>query len=220
VSLRRTLAQLEVAGHDSPLVVDVLKVASGQAAQFDLPLHYNGHLIEVSFPLQSNVAARPVLGTAHGYQHLWVDATGTPTGEKNYVTWLNGGRFYTYRIVPPSGVQMFFAESGANDPGLNLRREPVLIQRVTDATNVTFVSMLEPHGRHDGANETTVGSRSGVRSLRHQRTADADLVHIELGNGKSTILAIADAVDGSVTHTVDFAGRILTWKGHFGRFDQ
>jgi hypothetical protein len=220
VSLRRTLAQLEVAGHDSPLVVDVLKVASGQAAQFDLPLHYNGHLIEVSFPLQSNVTARPVLGPAHGYQHLWVDATGTPTSEKNYVTWLNGGRFYTYRIVPPSGVQMIFAESGANDPGLNLRREPVLIQRVTDATNVTFVSMLEPHGRHDGANETTVGSRSGVRSLRHQRTADADLVHIELGNGKSTILAIADAVDGSVTHTVNIAGRALTWKGHFGRFDQ
>lgn len=220
VSFRRTLAQLEVAGHESPLVVDVLRATSEKAAQFDLPLHYNGHLIEVSFPLQSNVAARPVLGTAHGYQHLWVDATGTPTGEKNYVTWLNGGRFYTYRIVPPAGVQMIFAESGANDPRFNLRREPVLIQRVTDATDVTFVSMLEPHGRHDGANETTVGSRSSVRSLRHQRAAEADLVCIDLENGKSIVLAIADAVDGSVTHTVDFAGRILTWKGHFGRFDQ
>jgi hypothetical protein len=115
---------------------------------------------------------------------------------------------------------MIFAESGANDPNFNLRREPVLIQRVADATNVTFVSLLEPHGRHDGANETTIGSRSGVRALHHQRTADADVIDIELDSGKSVILALADSVDGAATHEVTVAGRALSWRGHVGRFEQ
>lgn len=220
VTFRRTLAQLNVSGYESPLVVDVMRATSAKPAQFDLPLHYSGHLIDVSMSLKSNVAARPVLGREHGYQHLWVDAIGAPSSDKNYVTWLNDGRFYTYRVVPPSGAQMIFAESGANDPNFNLRREPVLIQRVTKASNVTFVSLLEPHGRHDGANETTVGSQSGVRALRHTRTADADVVHIELADGRNTILAIADAADGNATHSVNIAGRSLSWQGHFGRFDQ
>jgi hypothetical protein len=220
VTFRRTLAQLTIPGYESPLIIDVLRGKSESPAQFDLPLHYSGHLIDVAMTVKSNVAARPVLGRDHGYQHLWVDAVGAPSSDKNYVTWLNDGRFYTYRTVPPSGAQMIFAESGANDPSFNLRREPVLIQRVANATNVTFVSLLEPHGRHDGANETTVGSQSGVRGLRHTRTADAEVVHIELESGKRVILAIADAVDGNATHSVNIAGRALTWQGHFGRFDQ
>ncbi|HEY0681303.1 MAG TPA: alginate lyase family protein [Steroidobacter sp.] len=219
VTFRRTLAQLTIPGYESPLVIDVLRAKSETPAQFDLPLHYSGHLIDVAMTVKSNVAARPVLGRDHGYQHLWVDAVGAPSSEKNYVTWLNDGRFYTYRTVPPSGAEMIFAESGANDPSFNLRREPVLIQRVANATNVTFVSLLEPHGRHDGANEMTVGSQSGVRALRHTRTADSEVVHIELENGKSVILAIADAADGNATHSVNIAGRALTWQGHVGRFD-
>jgi hypothetical protein len=219
VNFRRTLAQLVIDGYESPLVVDLVKATSKAPARFDLPLHYSGHVIEVGLPLQSNVTTRPVLGRDHGYQHLWVDATGQPAGDKNYITWLNDGRFYTYRFVAPERAQMIFAESGANDPNFNLRREPVLLQRVDDATDVTFVSLLEPHGRYDGANETTVGSRSGVRALRHRRIDDADVISIELGGGKNIVLALADSVDATAAHKVNVDGRILKWSGHVGRFD-
>jgi hypothetical protein len=220
VTFRRTLAQLVIEDHRPPLVIDVLRVSGNGTAQYDLPLHYQGHLIDVGFPLQSNVTTRPVLGHAHGYQHLWVDATGTPKGDDNFVTWLSGDRFYTYRVAPSTDIQMIFAQIGANDPGFNLRREPVLIQRMTGASVATFVSLLEPHGKHDGASETTVDSQSRVRALRHQRVDNADVIRIELFDGKSVILAIAESTDASAAHSVNAAGQALRWTGHFSRFDQ
>lgn len=220
VTFRRTLAQLVVEDRSPPLIVDVLRVFGNSPAQYDLPLHYQGHLIDIGFPLQSHVTARPVLGRAHGYQHLWVDAAGTPKGGNNFVTWLNGDRFYTYRVAPSADIQMIFAQIGANDPRFNLRREPVLIQRMTGASSATFVSLLEPHGKHDGASETTVGSQSRVRALSQQRVDSADVIRIELVNGKQVVLAIAETTDASTAHSVNVTGQALRWTGHFGRFDR
>lgn len=220
VTFRRTLAQLVIEELDAPLVVDVLRVNGSSPAQYDLPLHYLGHLVDIGFRVQSNVTTRPVLGRANGYQHLWVDAVGTPSGSNNYVTWLNDGRFYTYRVAPPPGAQVIFAQIGANDPNFNLRREPVLIQRVARASNTTFVSVLEPHGKHDGASETTVGSHSRILALRHERVGDADVIHIELAGGNLVTLAIADTVDAAASHSLNMGGRTLSWSGHFGRFER
>ena len=72
----------------APLVVDLLSVKGGKPAQYDLPLHFAGQIIDAGFPLQSNVGARPVLGTEAGYQHLWVDATGTPDAANARLTWI------------------------------------------------------------------------------------------------------------------------------------
>lgn len=220
VSFRRTLAQITVKGLSSPLVLDILRVSGGKPAQYDLPLHYAGHLIETGFPLKSHVTERPVLGKANGYQHLWVDATGTPTSAGDgFVTWINDGRFYTWRAVPPPGGEVILAESGANDPRFNLRREPVLIQRVKGATNMSFVSLVEPHGRYDASAETTLESRSRVRALRHARVDNVDIVAIALADGARITLAIADDADARTTHRATFEGRTLEWTGHFGRFD-
>ncbi|PTQ08220.1 alginate lyase [Sphingomonas oleivorans] len=219
VRFRRTLAQLAITGFASPVVLDLMRVTGSRPAQYDLPLHYAGHLIDIGFPLQSNVAARPVLGKANGYQHLWVDATGAPGTDNAVLTWLNGDRFYSYRMLPPSGAKLILAESGANDPRFNLRREPVLIQRLESATAAVFVGLLEPHGAYDAADETTVASRSRIRALRHERAADADIVTIELADGRTVTLAIADDPDPAAAHRASVGGRMVEWKGHFGRFD-
>lgn len=219
VRFRRTLAQLDVEGLASPVVIDLLRVDGERPARYDLPLHYAGHIIETGFPLRSNVAERPVLGAANGYQHLWVDAIGAPEAGNARVTWLNGGRFYTWHTLPPAGAQVIFAESGANDPRFNLRREPVLILRVDNQTDTSFVSLLEPHGAYDAVAETTVASRSRIRNLRHVRGDGADLVAFEIEGGRRVILAIADDTDAGSRHRVVFDGRTLEWTGHFGRFD-
>ncbi|MGV6473008.1 alginate lyase family protein [Azotobacter vinelandii] len=219
VRFRRTLAQLEVDGLASPLVVDLLRVQGSEPAQYDLPLHYAGHITDVGFPLHSHPAERPVLGKANGYQHLWVDASGTPEAGNATLTWLNGERFYTYRMLPPAGTRVILAESGANDPRFNLRREPVLIERLENATDATFVAVLEPHGRYDPAAETVTNSRSRIAALRHVRTEDADLVALELVDGRTLTLAIADDADAGKAHRAELGGKPLEWSGHVGRFE-
>lgn len=218
VRLRRTLVQLKVDGFSSPLVLDLLRADGERAAQYDLPLHYSGHIMETGFERQPHTAQRPVLGTANGYQHIWVDATATPTADNAFLTWMNDGRFYTYRTVPAAGSQLILAESGANDPNFNLRRQPILIHRMNGAADAAFVSLLEPHGAYDPSSETTVESRSRVEALRHRRAGDIDVVEIDLP-GRTLVVGIADDATESASHRVRAGGRSHSWRGHVGRFE-
>jgi len=219
VTFRRTLVQLPVAGAAHPLVVDLLRVHGDTPATYDLPLHYNGQIVDLGFTLEPNLAERPVLGKANGYQHIWVDGIAPLDAANARMTWLTDGRFYTYRMLPPAGAKAILGESGANDPNFNLRREPMLIERVTGAKDATFVAVLEPHGAYDPSAETVIGDKSNIAALRHVRAGDADLVTITFVKGGSVTLAIADSADADAAHHASLDGRALDWKGHFARFD-
>ncbi|KMS56244.1 alginate lyase [Novosphingobium barchaimii LL02] len=218
VTFRRALVQLDIKGLKSPLMVDLLKVKGGKPARYDLPLHFAGHIIDTGFPLQSNVTTRPLLGKADGYQHLWVDATGKPGADNGVLTWIQDGRFYSYRIATP-GVTMILGESGASDPRFNLRREPFVIQRLDGATDAAFVSLLEPHGRYDASAETTTGSESAVRGFTHARQGDLDVVTLTLRDGRRVMLVLADDTDPARSHSLQVGGKAQSWKGPVGRFD-
>ena len=220
VEFTRTLALLDVDGLGHPLVANVMRVKAEGNHQYDLPLHYNGHITRVGFNVNSNVEGRPVLGKANGYQHIWVDATGKPTSADNaFVTWINDNRFYTARLVPQAGSQAILAESGANDPEFNLRREPMIIQRVTGAKNTSFASILESHGLYDGAAEQTVESDSQIKSLSHESVGDADILFIETLAGKKMALAISYDRDPKKKHRVEAGGQTLNWTGFAARID-
>lgn len=220
VTFRRTLVQLPVQGGAAPLVVDLLRVKGAKPATYDLPLHYQGQIVDVGFSLRSNVAERPVLGRANGYQHIWVDATGAPDAANARITWLLDGRFYTYRMLPPPGAEVVLGESGANDPRFNLRREPLLVERVRGAADATFVNVLEPHGAYDPSAETVVGADSRIAALARTRVRDADLVTIRFTDGRTTTLAVADGASPGTEHRAMLDGRALRWRGHFARFDE
>ncbi len=217
VTFRRALVQVDM-GKGSPLVLDLMTVKNAGKATYDLPLHFAGHIIDTDVKLASNVTTRPVLGSANGYQHLWVDATGPLANGQGRVTWINQGRFYSYRMATP-GAQLIVAESGANDPRFNLRREPVLIQRLSGAGDAAFLSLLEPHGRYDAATETTTGSRSGVAGLTLTESAGARVATITLTDGKTILIAIATDTTAGKAHSVTVNGRKLDWSGPVGRFD-
>lgn len=217
VTMWRTLAVMEVQGLSAPVVVDVLRASGTGENRFDLPLHYSGHIMQVGFETESNVAARPVLGADNGYQHIWVDAVGSPGGEDAFVTWLLDNRFYTYRFIPQAGGEVILAESGANDPDFNLRREPIIIRRVNGAQTASFVSVLESHGMTDGAAELVVGSKSQIASLRHINQGGADLVIVETLGGAKAALAISYNADPDKKHSITFEGRQLTWTGYAAR---
>ena len=220
VVFTRTMAMLEHPDFDRPVVVDLLNVDGSKPAQYDLPLHYRGHITNLGFKLQGNVEQRPVLGKANGYQHIWVDGTATPAADDGHVTWLQNNRFYTYRFLPQEGAQVIAAQIGANDPSFNLRREPLLIQRLKGATDATFVSVLEPHGEYNGAAEYTLNPRSRIARLERVSGDGADAVIIETKSGKRIVLAVAHDADPAKTHRLTVGGRPLEWKGFYSRFDQ
>ncbi len=214
VEFTRTLALLDIEGLGQPLVADVMHVDSEGDHQYDLPLHYNGHVMRIGFDVESNVAGRPVLGKDNGYQHIWVDATGKPDSADNaFVTWIKDDRFYTSRWVPQAGSEMILAESGANDPKFNLRREQMLIQRLATGKDTAFAGILEAHGRYDGAAERTTASDSQIRTIKHVRDGKADLLLIETLTGAKSVLAISYDQDKTKKHSATIDGQEISWTG-------
>lgn len=219
VTMTRTLALVRDPAFPFGLVIDLFRAKGPDAARWDLPLHYAGHVIDHTFELQSRTAERPVLGTAHGYQHLWLDAVGRPSPEGARLTWLENERFYSWSFLPPAGAQALLVESGANDPKFNLRREPALIQRVDGASEVVFAGVLEPHGAIDGAAETVVGSHSNVAQLERFSGPDADVIVVTGRKGRRLALGVSTDADPKRAHRVSSGGRTYEWTGPWRRFD-
>jgi hypothetical protein len=220
VYFTRTMALLDIKGLTHPLVVDVMQVVSEEAHQYDLPLHYDGQIMRVGFTTRSNVNQRPVLGKDNGYQHIWVDATGQPaSANAAYVTWLLDGRFYTHRWVPHSGSEVILGESGANDPEFNLRREPMIIQRITAREPTSFASVMEAHGLYDGAAEQTNASDSQIANIALNRVGGSDIMIIETISGGLTALAISYNNDPAQEHWAIIDGTEIRWSGFAAKVD-
>ncbi len=212
VKMTRTMASIDVAGLEHPIVVDIFRAESAAAHQYDLPLHYSGHITRLGFDTAKNVTTRPVLGGANGYQHIWVDAIGRPNENNAFVTWLLGDRFYTYRMAGAQNTQLILAESGANDPNFNLRREPIIMAR-RNGQNTVFASILERHGLSDGAAEQTVNSDSQIKSLLFESIDGNDIMIIETLAGAKTAFAVSYDPDSNKKHEVNFNNTIIKWSG-------
>jgi hypothetical protein len=220
VVFTRTQALLEHPDLGLPVVVDLLRVEGHGAARYDLPLHFNGHIMTVGFEAERALADRPVLGRANGYQHLWVDASSPPSDVARSLTWLLDGRFYTYRFGVSAASRAILAESGANDPDFNLRREPALIQRVDGQADVSFFGVLEPHGRYDGTAETVTGADSRISDIQRLRGEGGEVIVLTLTSGKTLALAVADEPTAGAAHSVQAGGQTYQWTGPYARFDR
>jgi len=216
----RTLALLSHPDLVHPVVIDLLRARSAKPARFDLPLHFGGHIMQVGFETEHNVADRPVLGKANGYQHLWVDAQSASEAGERTLEWLQDGRFYTYRFAASAPTRAILAESGANDPQFNLRREPALVQRMDGQRDATFFGVLEPHGEYNGTAEYVRGANSHIDKIEHLQGDGADVVVLTLAGGKTLALGVAaDPSQADTEHHVQGSGYDYRWRGGWARFD-
>ena len=220
VEFTRTQALLQHPELGLPVVLDLLQVRSAQASRFDLPLHFNGHIVSTGFEAERFVEQRPVLGTDNGYQHLWLDARSPAATEQRTLAWLLDGRFYSYRFGSSAPSQALLVESGANDPEFNLRREPALVQRVEGQRTVSFFSVLEPHGEYNGTAEYVHGADSRIRALQRARGSDAELVELTLASGARIALGVADDTGAKGEHSVTVDGHTYRWRGGHARIDR
>ena len=215
VVLNRTMAMINTQSLDHPLIVDVFKVSSDDNHQYDLPIFYQGQLIAHSNKLNANSKRLGPLGSRNGYQYLWkrgVAKVDTPLAQ---LTWLNDGRFYTYSMVGQAGMEMIFAQLGANDPNFNLRAESALIQRVENAKDMTFVSVLETHGEYNGTAEYTTGASSRIVSIHKSVLPEYTLVDLELLGGEKLLLALAQDTDLDHAHEIEHKGLKVSWSGPY-----
>ena len=190
VRLNRSLAYVTLPNSSKRLLVDIFKVDSDSTHQYDLPVHYQGQLIDTNFERSMNTRSLSPLGNNNGYQHLWLTGSSQPKGQFNQVTWLNkNGVFYTYTAVNHKGNQILFTQLGANDPHSNLRNENSFINRVIDSKQHTFVSLIEPHGEYNPAEEFTLEAASKVNNLEYSVQDDISMVKIEYA-GKHYLLLI------------------------------
>lgn len=213
VSFRRTMAMLTLDDLEYPVVLDLMDVNSSKQHQYDLPVFYQGHLMETNFAYDASKTSMAPLGKKNGYQYLWRKASAKLDNQLSQITWLLGNRFYSYSSLVNKDTEVVFTELGANDPDFNLRRESGFIFRTKKAKDHTFLSVLEPHGEYNPALEYTTNSHSLIKSLAHHHENGIDLVEIVTKNNKKWLFAVNLSAGKNVTTEFTHDGQVLSWTG-------
>lgn len=213
VQLQRTVYLLQLPD-TKKLLVDIFNASSNNEHQYDLPFHYNGHLISTSVKYEAYTKNQQTLGTKNGYQFLWKEAEAWAADTLVQLTFLNHQTYYTISSLADDSAQIFFARSGANDPNFNLRHEPSFIIR-KKGKNQKFVNVTEIHGKFDPVFEFSTNAYSSVKNIKLlQHDEQFSVAEIMLNNNK---LIIAQSNKDIETKSVHAAGG-FAWTGPFAVF--
>lgn len=215
VAMQRTVAMIRDARLPHPVVVDVFRCASAAPHRYDLPFYFMGHFMQTNVELTRHVKELRPLGTAHGYQHLWLEAEGQAKDGAVSFTWFNGARYYSITSAADAGTRVLFTRIGANDPNFNLRPEAAFMLRREGAAPV-FASVIEPHGIWDGTREFTAGGFPAVRAVQVLAATDeGTVVRIRGEKELEWTLLISNRADGNGgPHRVETAGEVFSWEGN------
>jgi len=149
---------------EKPFVVDVLKVNSNKAHQYDLPIYYLGQMISLSVDYAAPSTLR-ALGSDNGYQHLYLEGKGQAANESTQFSWLSNNRFYTLTTASDVSDEVLLTRIGASDPEINLRRDPAFMLRRKAVQDTTFASVIESHGSYNPVTEYAESSNSNISAL-------------------------------------------------------
>jgi len=212
----RTMVMIKDANNPKPYVLDILKVTSTEAHQYDLPFYYLGQLLKTNFKYESPKEFK-VLGDASGYQHLYREGIGVSDGSNSTLNWLLNNNFYTITSVTLKGDELILARIGANDPEFNLRREPTFIIRKKNTQNTIFASIIESHGSYGPVSEFSVNAYSNFKSVEVVlNNADYTAIQMETKDGKLSLFILANT-DNSIekSHQLIINDKVYQWNGPF-----
>jgi len=213
-SLRRTMAVIKNDSVEKPFVLDIFEVDADDRNQYDLPFYFFGQVLDANFEYAAPEMLAP-MGEGSGYQHLYLEASGTPAGENARVSWMSNDRFYSLTSTADEGDQLMFTRIGANDPDFNLRRDAGFMIRRNNVADTIFVSVIEPHGSYNPVSELAVNSKSSIAALRVlHNDDDYTVVSIEDVHGQQSVFALAkNDASKSAQHRLKIGGKRLEWQG-------
>jgi oligo-alginate lyase len=215
VRYRRAMALIDRPEVGRPIVLDLVRAEGGGKHRFDLPLHYEGQIVESGLKFQGGTSEMKPLGKADGYQHLW-DRGHAPVKDGARVSWFNQGRFYDYVFASSDVDQVVLTELGANDPNYNLRNERAFILRGDDRDSFTLAGVLEPHGAYRAAEEYARDPIASVKAVERVSENGADLVFIRLNSGKSLAIGVSWDPDPAKRHRITTPAGVYAWTGFSG----
>lgn len=215
VKMHRTMFLVSSTFFKYPLMIDVMKVNSKENHVYDMPIHYNGHLINTNYHYKAYTDTRKVLGNDNGYQYYWVEALADSVSKTSTTTWLCENRFYSLSTMTNSGDKIYLNRVGANDPNFNLRQEPSIMHR-SNGTNKTFVSTIEIHGEYNPQLEYTLDPYSNISEIRLDYDTDEyTIIKIKTKKDQSLTICLSNKNnDVNAEHQVNG----LTWKGVYKIF--
>jgi hypothetical protein len=217
VEMHRSMALFQAETFEKPIVIDVFRVTSKKENTYDLPIWFQGHLLNTDFEYEATTNSMKTLGDAHGYQHLWKEAEGNSKTGTAQISWFEKGHFYTMVSATDSSDALIFGRAGANDPKFNIRRDPCFIIRKEGQKDAIFVSVIEPHGNYSPVNEVPnhpYGELDKVEVLYNDDNYTA--VSWSAKKGKSWTLIISNQNnDEKAKHNLKINEKDYEWKGGF-----
>ncbi|MEM9929086.1 MAG: heparinase, partial [Bacteroidota bacterium] len=212
--LHRSQILFTAPAFSQPLLIDVFRSAGTEETLYDLPTWYHGQLLSTDFTYTTKNELRP-LGDTHGYQHLWLEASGQPSGASAEISWLHDGTFYTQTMATQVGDEILLVRTGANDPEYNLRRDPAFFLRRSGKGSTTFASVLETHGNYSPRTEVPNEPYGHVEELTILVDTPA-YTALRFGheNGAKWLLLLANENGKpAATHQLNINGRQYAWTG-------
>lgn len=214
-NLHRTLIQLDADDFGYPVLIDVFRVEAETENNYELPLWFQGQLLQTNFEYSIQEAGLMPMGEDFGYQHLREEAAGHATQNSAQLTWFNHGRFYTITSYVDDKDELILARLGANDPEFNLRRDPCYIVRKTEQKDALFISTIEPHGDYTPVTEIPIRPYCKIEAI-HLEVDTRDYVIFRIvdkeENAWRCMLSLKNATDDAV-HKLDVNGEEFSWSG-------
>ncbi|NRD24422.1 alginate lyase family protein [Winogradskyella litoriviva] len=212
----RTMAIIKDEDFEKPFLLDIMKVTSASANQYDFPYYYFGQVLQTNFEYKSPEILKP-LGTKNGYQHLYVEGVAKANKDNSKFSWLNNNKFYSLTTVTDNNDEILFTRIGANDPEFNLRRDPSLLLRRKNSKNTLFVTTIESHGNYSPVTESALNSKSNISSVKV--LLDTKLytaIEITTINDKTKIFITANTnALKEVKHALTINGKNYEWSGSY-----
>nr|WP_321222246.1 heparinase II/III family protein [uncultured Psychroserpens sp.] len=212
----RTMAVIKDKDFEKPYMLDIMRVTSVTANSYDFPFYYFGQILQTNFKYVTPQTLKP-LGTKNGYQHLYLEGSGKPSGDNSKFSWFNNSKFYTLTTATTLNDQLVFARIGANDPEFNLRRDPALILRTNNTKNRTFVSVIETHGSYSPVSESAKNSNSSIKELKILLDTEAyTAIAITNVNGTTKLFITANSkASEEANHKLNINDKNYEWSGSY-----
>ncbi|MBC2844127.1 alginate lyase family protein [Winogradskyella flava] len=212
----RTMALLSDNDFEKPFMLDIMKVTSKKANQYDFPYYYFGQVIQTNFEYKTPETLKP-LGPRNGYQHLFVESMANAKNENSKFTWMNNQKFYTLTTLTNNKDELLFTRIGANDPEFNLRRDPGLLLRRKNTKNTIFVSVIETHGSYSPITESAVNSKSNMSELKVvYNSEDYTAIKLTHVNGKVQLfITVNRETSKEKKHNLKIDNKNYEWSGSY-----
>lgn len=215
-TMLRTMAIIKDEDFEKPYMLDIMKVTSATAIQYDFPFYYFGQVLQTNFEYNSPEVLKP-LGSKNGYQHLYLEGSGKASEDNTKFSWFNNNKFYSLTTETSAKDELLFARIGANDPEFNLRRDPALILRAKNSKNRTFVSVIEAHGSYSPVSESAVNSNSSIKLIKTVLDSE-DYTAIEITNINGNVKLFITSNTNNLKetkHNITINGKSFEWSGSY-----